>query len=182
MLVGTQFPALKRNKPQLRGTKHSNPNTITGKSFLHKLNYELFNNLPNAMNFLRIKIAFLNKRSLKEVANAMYDRLNLLGKTYKYSQWYHMVIDSIESKLYKEPPAKPKRKAPDNICQVYFSSKAIELINLPSILNNSNLTSILKNSSSNFTIPTVIYNLAPPISSSIFNYKNFLSSTKIDKF
>ena len=83
-----------------------------------------------------------------------------------------MVIDSIESKLYKEPPQKPKRKPPENICQVYFSNKAVELSNLPSLLNTSSLTSFLKDIPHNFVTPTVVYNVTQPISSTIFNFKN----------
>ena len=34
-----------------------------------------------------------------------------------------MVIDALESKLYREPPVKHKKKPPANICKVYFSNK-----------------------------------------------------------
>ena len=40
------------------------------------------------MNFLRITIIALNKISLKDIANVLHDRLNLLGKTEEYMQWY----------------------------------------------------------------------------------------------
>lgn len=41
-----------------------------------------------------------------------------------------MVTDAVESKLYGEPVIRHKKKPPGNVCKVYFSNKAMELINL----------------------------------------------------
>ena len=84
-------------------------------------------------------------------------------------QWYLMVIDALESKLYREPPVKHKKKPPANICKVYFSNKAVELVSLLSIFRNTQLVSLLNN-------------LKQPISSSIFNFKKFVSSVNVDQF
>ena len=70
-----------------------------------------------------------------------------------------MVIKAIESKLYREPPVTNKSKPPENICKVYFSSKAMGLINLPSILNNTQSVSLLKDLPCNFVTPAVVCNL-----------------------
>ena len=84
-----------------------------------------------------LTITVLNKISLKVVADVLRVLLNLPGKTYKYMQWYLMDIDVIESKLYREPPVRQKRRSPENICEVLISNKAVELINPPSKLNNT---------------------------------------------
>ena len=41
-----------------------------------------------------------------------------------------MVTDAVESKLYGEPVIRHKKKPTGNVCKVYFSNKAMELINL----------------------------------------------------
>ena len=43
-------------------------------------------------------------------------------------------LDMIESKIYKPPPVKGKLKPPPNMWQISFDNKAIEVINLRSIL------------------------------------------------
>ena len=82
-----------------------------------------------------------------------------------------MVIDAIESKLYRETPVKLRRKTEKSICKLYFSNKALELINLPSLCNSTKLFSLLKNFCFNFVAPTRVYNLQQPVSSSAFRSK-----------
>ena len=36
---------------------------------------------------MRVNIASLNKKYLEDIANVINDRVNLLSKTFKYSQW-----------------------------------------------------------------------------------------------
>ena len=77
VMVGRHFPFLNRTRcRQCRGIKHKTPNKKSGKRFLHKLNYKPFNDLPNTMNFHRVNIVALNKKSLKNVADVLHDRLN----------------------------------------------------------------------------------------------------------
>lgn len=109
------------------------------------------------MNFPRITITALNEKHLEDVPNVL--------------QWCLMVVIAIEFKLYGEPPIKHKRKLPENICKVYFSSKAVELIILSSILNNTQLISLLKDLPCKFVTSTVVSCLQQPTSSSIFNFK-----------
>ena len=87
-MIGQNFPSLHRNSSQkTRGIKHININKIIGKYFLCKLNKQLFNNLPNIKNYIRINIASLNKISLKEIPYVINDRLNFPSKAFKYCQW-----------------------------------------------------------------------------------------------
>ena len=98
VLVSRHFPYLNRARCHQSTTiKHKTPNKISGNRYLHKLNHQLFNNLPNTMNFIRVTIATLNKKSWKNVADVFHDRLNILGKTYKYMPSYLLIIDTIGS-------------------------------------------------------------------------------------
>ena len=84
-MVCRNFPSLHSlSSRETRGIKHNNTNKISGKSFLHKLNQQLSNDLPNVMNFVRINVASLNK---SHIADAINDRLNLLTKTFQYLEW-----------------------------------------------------------------------------------------------
>ena len=80
-----------------------------------------------------------------------------------------MVTDAIESKLYREPPARHK-KAPESICKLFPFNKAVELISLPSNLTNTQIVSLLKDLPCNFVTSTVVYNLQQHITSSMFNF------------
>ena len=47
--------------------------------------------------------------TVKHYESSLHDRLNLLGKTCKRREMFLMVIDAVESKLYREPPVRHKR-------------------------------------------------------------------------
>ena len=65
---------------------------------------------------------------------------------------------------------------------VFVQYKAVELISLPSILNNTQLVYLLKALPCAFVANTVLYNLLQPISSSTFSFKKFLSNALVDQF
>ena len=56
----------------------------------------------------------------------------------------------------------------------------MELINLPGILNNKKVTSVLSNIDFDFPVPTGVYDLTNPVRNKIFNFNNFLSDLNID--
>ena len=93
-----------------------------------------------------------------------------------------MVIGAIESKVNRESLVKHKRKPTENVCKIYFPNRAMELVNLPFMLNNSQLVSLLKYLPCNFVTPTVVYSLLQPKSFSIFNFKKFVWGTNVDQF
>jgi len=89
-------------------------------------------------------------------------------------------LDIIESKLFKVPVSKTKRKPPSNMCKIHFVNKGIEMVNLPRILNNKTVTSAIPNTK--FETPTVVYNLDQPIESKIFNFNNFVNTLDLNAF
>ena len=94
------------------------------------------------MHFTKVNIESLNKKPLKDIANVINDRLNLLSKTFKYSQWYLVVIDVTEFKLCKQPPTNSRKKR--LFSKVYFSNKTVERIDLTALFDNLKLISLLK--------------------------------------
>ena len=64
--------------------------------------------------------------------------------------------DSIDSKLQKPKITRPRRKTPENIFSVQFDNQAVELTNLPQILNHTDLTHTLKGLNESFITPTSV--------------------------
>ena len=89
------------------------------------------------MNFTRISIASLNKKSLKDIVNVVNDETVRLPSHFKYIWGYIATRGTIKSKLYKSEWLKVTKKPPDDICHFQFSEKGIQLINLSSIFNNN---------------------------------------------
>ena len=181
-LIGVNYSPLNRpHGRSARGHLHKTPNSMSSNNFFHQFNKELIYNLPDAMNFMRVSIASFNKKTLKDVAVTLIDKLNKFPSSFPHIQWYLATQDAIESKLYKPAFIKPKKKPPENICKVYFHNKAVELINLPRILHSLELNDLIDNSLTNFTTPTVVYDLTKPIRSDIFNFKSFVDSLNVDE-
>jgi len=179
--VGSKFPPLSRKYSRIRGIKHSKVNKISGKDFLHQLNRYLIFDISNTMNFIRSNVSVLNKVSLKDIANIIDDEISRLPSNFKYLQWYLAVNDAIKAKLYHPFIQKCVKKAPENICHIQFCNKAVELINLPRILNSAKVKTALDNSDYNFPNPTVVYNLTSPIYHKIFNFRSFLKDVNVDE-
>ena len=78
--------------------------------------------------------------------------MNLLNKTFRYFQWYLALISNFHMR-YKQPPFKADKNVPEHICNMKFSNKKFELIIIPALLNNSELISLLKDISHDFTNP-----------------------------
>lgn len=79
--------------------KHIDIIKINSKSFLPKKYQQFLNDLHNVMNFVRINILSANKNSTRDTVNVIKDNLNFLSKSFKFSQWYVLVINVIELKL-----------------------------------------------------------------------------------
>ena len=137
-------------------------NRFNADNLLHILQFQLDNNLPNAMNNLRILLSSMKKSELKILSDKLNDHVSSQrDNNFSFSQWYLAALDFIESKLFKPVPVKPKRKKPENVCKIYFHNKALDFINLPHILNDSELEGTIPIDARDFPIPTVVYNLPP---------------------
>ena len=52
-----------------------------------------------------------------------------------FYQWYDLICDTIDSKLYKPPIIKEPKKAPKFVCPVYFINKGMDKIGLSKSMN-----------------------------------------------
>ena len=123
----------------------------------------------------------MNKKNLKQTSILLNEALNEPNNSI-YSQWYKMSLDIIDSKLFKPPCTAKKKAYPKNICKIMFDSKAIELINLPRIFNDSTVKEVIPNLPSKFEIPTVVYTLTETIGSKIFNFNKFVNNLDVNSF
>ena len=88
----------------------------------------------------------------------------------------------IECKIYKPDPVKHKRKASSNKNKTLFDKKAIEFINLPSIIHDPIVRSSIPSNISNFDLPPVVINLEKNIHSRIFNLIRFCPTLMLRDF
>ena len=146
-----------------------------------KLNYTLKNDLSNSLNFIRISLASMKKSSLKSIHWNITQELHINNKS-EFLSWYSVILDIIESKLYKVPKDKKNRDPPSNVCKVFFDNKGVEMINLPRILNDQSLLDFLPSLPNKFEIPMVCYKLHEPIANKKFNFNNFVSSLDVNLF
>ena len=84
--------------------------------------------------------------------------------------------------MFKPVPVKPKRKKPENACKIYFHNKALDFINPPHILNDSELDGTIPMDARDFPVLTVFYNLPPPFRFKIFNFNKFIGDLDLNQF
>ena len=96
-------------------------------------------------------------------------------------QIYHYVLDIIDTKLFKPTIPVQKKKAPKNVVTIRFVNKGLDNIHVSKIFRSAAVTSLLPEAlQSDEDIPTCTMKLDPPIRSKILNYKETVSSLKID--
>ena len=93
----------------------------------------LNSNLLDTANWIRITLSSTKRSFLRQCHDLLTKKLNNQTPDFKFSPWYLQCLDAIESKLYKPPIPKTKKSPPENICQILFENKGIEMINLPRI-------------------------------------------------
>ena len=178
--VARRFPALNRSHPRVaRGSLRKGINQLTCLNFLKQLKKLLNTHLSEALNFIRVSVTSFKKKELKKLADAVNDTLSNSDCQFIFHQWYSVILDLIDTKLYKPKAAKVRKSSPSNICHVFFDNKAVERINLPKILNDPSLNSTIPLSANKFEKPIVIYKLSHNIGSKIFNFNKFVSNLNI---
>ena len=184
-LISPKFPRLDRQF--VRGTQGNHLNkkkSISAESFLDQLHNVLTSDIKEAMNFLRTSLYSLNKKVLKNIF-VLTEDLILNVESNPFGQWYLAMHDIIVSKLYAQPPQnqdKQKIYNSENLLNIHFVNKGIEMINLPKILHNATLPSCFPKEAGSYSVPTVTYKLNDTIHSSIFNYNKFISNLDLDAF
>ena len=100
-IVGTLFPSLPRlfqSDQTCRYDKRKGISILNFKQFIINLNNYLKDDLPNALNYIRVLLATIKKRYLKQIADHINDFLNVRNSQLFCNQWYLMALDIIENK------------------------------------------------------------------------------------
>ena len=184
-IIGKKFPKLPRIAMRV-GTNQVNSkpdySTFDHQQFLDTLVDKLQKDITNAPNFIRVALFSMHKKQLKELANKFRDLLEQKGDDYMCLQWCLMAIDIINTRLYKPPPIKRKRKPSKYSIRIPFTSKAMDFINLPRILRSDIIKECRPDVMTDDDIPMVVYRLTDPIRSTILNYSKFVSSLDLNAF
>ena len=93
-----------------------------------------------------------------------------------------VALDLIETKLYKPPVPKKAKSIPKYKLNIPFVNKALDFINLPQILRNSDVKANSPNLMDESDVPMVVYSLTQPIRSCVLNYKQFVSKLDLESF
>ena len=96
-------------------------------------------NIKDAPNFIRISISSMTKSYLKISLGLLSTKLCNSPPDFIFSIYYHQAIDLIESNMYKPLAPKSKKKAPQNVCSMFFENKGVDLINIACILCDPNI-------------------------------------------
>ena len=183
-IIGKKFPKLPRSTIRIggQGSSKTDYSSFNHQQFLDTLVEKLQKDIRNAPNFIRIALYSMHKKPLKELANKFRELLENQGDDFMCIQWCMMAIDIINTRLYKPPTVKVKRKPPRHRIRLPFTSKAMDFISLPRILR----TDIIKESRPSFMtdddIPMVVYRLTQSIRSAILNYNKFVCSLDLNAF
>ena len=121
------------------------------------------------------------KRDLKSLAVEI-NNLILDDDAEAHSLWFTMMLDIIETKLYKPPSPKTTKKIPKYRISIPFISKALDFINLSQLIRSNHSKDNMPPSLSDEDIPMVVYSLSQPIRSKILNYKKFVTDLDLDRF
>ena len=92
------------------------------------LDKNLYSDLPNVLNFSCINFMSMNKSVLKETANIFNRTFNKYCYYDRFSKWFLMALDVIESEIYKPLPVQHKCKPPFNTCKIVLITKRLNLL------------------------------------------------------
>ena len=112
-IVGKLFPSLPRLFQRDQTWRHVNRKGISilnYKQSIINLNNYMKDDLPNALNYIRVMLASIKKRHSKQIADHINDFLNDQNSQFFYNQWY--LMDIIETKIFKKPKEIIKKSIP----------------------------------------------------------------------
>ena len=96
------------------------------------------------------------------------------------SQWYHYILDIIDTKLLKTPEETKTKKAPKNVVVIRFANKGLDDIHISKIFRSAEVVSLLPETLQNDEdIPICTMKLDSPIRSKILNYKETVLALQV---
>ena len=174
------FPIPRRGVRPVRNRNNRNlkQSFVSLADFFSTLEDILQNHLFRSFNRIRILLDKTKKKVLKEIA---FHILNRSGFEFhpEREQWYLFVLDIIDTKLLKDQPILPKKKAPENICTVKFVNKGMEHLKLSELMSlPDTIHSLPETLQEDTKHPKVVMKLDHPIRNKIMNYEETVKSIK----
>ena len=180
--TGRMFPPLPRSgdRPiRSRTSRNKKTSSNSCNDFFTSVHSVLSESRKSSFNDIRILLNNTKKRILKEIAFHIMERSVYIFDEIR-EQCYLYILDTIETKLYKEPVKKEKhiRK---NVCTIRFVNKGIDEIKVSQIFNLPEVIATLPQElQDKDDIPSVAMKLDPPIRNKILNYRQTVSSLHVD--
>ena len=181
-IISTQFPSLKRHNNHFRvRTKNYVSRDLIIKHFPYIVMESIKTNRRNTMNLIRVLLSSLAKADYKKLGDIINDYLINKYDDFLFSQFFLAALDIILGRVWKSPTVVKQKVPSKHRININFCNKGVDFINLPQILNNPDLVSLLP-SPFNKDLPMVVFNLEKPIRSKIFNYKTTVQDIDVEAF
>ena len=181
--IGRLFPPLPRERERgtrTRENRNSKISAFSCEDFFEKLEILFDNNITNSYNEIRKILNNTKKNVLKEIAFYILERNKFVFHENRY-QWYHYILDIIDTKFLKPAVNKKQKVIPKNVISIHFVNKGLDKVHISSILRSNEVQELLPDClQSEEDMPTCTFRLDPPIRSKILNYRDTVSSLKIE--
>lgn len=121
--IGSYFPTLKRHSNYGNRTRRTSIDDFNIAFFIKNIDMALNKNIKIGMNYIRTLLTSLKKSNLKKVGVIINDYLMRQGEKFPFLPWYLSALDIIETKIFKTPVNRSKKKPPDSIISSIFTIK-----------------------------------------------------------
>lgn len=177
--VGKLFPPLSRHGSRYVDQRSRNHRNLDNQSLDLDAFFTMINkfNIDIRANEFRKTLDSFRQKDLRRLAAEA--NLKLFSCSDHIKRWYEQLIDVFFTKIYTEEKEKSK-KAPKYLLPIFFDNKGLELIQLKKILRSPEVISKLPQQLQTEEPPSVVYNLSRTIRTSIFNYKQTVSSINVN--
>ena len=169
------FPLARYSNRPLKRTRNKKGNS-TSKKTPQCIYEELeslitsFSTTPCYANIIRTKLSSLDTKSLKTIWNMV--TYNNIFHDDRYIRWHDLILDIIDTKIYKPLPVKDKIPQPRFKLRILFVNKGLDFIKIRKIIKSDEVTSLLPSCiADKDRIPSVLHKLEPTIRNKIFNYR-----------
>ena len=176
------FPPLPRDRDRPTRSRENRNSKISANScedFFEKLEIFFETSITTSYNEIRKLLNNTKKKVLKEIAFYIRERDKFIFHENRY-QWYHYILDIIDTKFLK-PTVEKKKTIHKNVISIHFVNKGLDRIHISSIFRSGEVQELLPEClQSEEEMPTCTFRLDPPIRSKILNYRETVSSLKIE--
>ena len=179
--IGKLFPPLPRHGTRLtryRESRNVKTSNLTCDEFFEYLEHLFQSNIRNSFNEIRKTLNLAKKKVLKEIAFHILerDKYNFHEKRF---QWYHYILDIIDTKFLKTSEV-IKKTPPKNVITIRFVNKGLDELHVNSIFHTPEVVALLPDElKKRENIPTCTMKLDTPIRSKILNYRETVSSLNV---